>query len=895
MLEPSPEQELAIKSNSKKICIIACAGSGKTFTLTRRICRLISEHNVNPANIVAITFTNLAADRLKMELANVLHSKHAASQMFIGTIHSFCLNLLRKCYQTDLDEYTILSENKQFILLNRFWKNWRISEIDPDSNNKTALIERLVTTIDIIKMENVDLSKLKKRHPAVYRVFCEYQKFLTDNNYFDYSDLIIKTLQLLKENTAFQNCVNEYVKYLFVDEYQDIDPRQAELIQGIGKTAELCVVGDDDQSIYQFRGTDVRNIIKFARSEDCEEFVLSENRRCPQNIVQISNEIIKKVPVRLNKNIKTSIPSGLVEIKQFPSLKNEIQFIINSIKEIREKNLVDSFSEIAILLRSVSSYGQKYIASLRDAGIPVIAKGGHNLFEVPEIKTVVNVLEWIAKETLQVKDMSLLDDIFSKKFEPEKCGKNIADCTFSRDDFQQFGLSFKDYDLYCNLFKIREKYYMNKFDCLLRLIKEIIGLLDLYGKDNPDHVSYNIAQLTQIISEYEEIAGNRRLTALCAYLQNYAKRSFDEATPLDAEVNAVKVLTIHQAKGLEFDYVFIPMLVDQRFPVKVRRKRWLIDDALFPARRYHDTEENERRLFYVAVTRCRKGLFLLASRNVGLTKEKAPSIFFKEASKIRLIDKNSIPAIKTISKNRDKMIVTSYSSLEYYLTCPYRYKLIKVYGIALPINPFFEFGKVMHSVLAYINRSYNSGKQLTFKEIEQLYSSIFDARLRNPNLPSYVVAKNKRKGWIAIKSYLETKQDWLKRVHHVEIDFEYLKNNCIIRGRYDLVLKSKNGNFKIIDFKTGDKHDHLRTDFQMQLYALAALKQLDLPVDETLVYYIEKDQTTSFIVDSDFVKQAEVTLNEVIDGILSEHFFPRPGKVCKHCEVKTFCEVGGTK
>ena len=889
-IKPSDEQHEAINSTSNKICILACAGSGKTFTITRRIARAINDFKIEPSQIAAITFTNLATNKLKLELSNLLSTKPAVSQMFIGTIHAFCLQLLKNHYQNDLDEYNILSENKQFVLLNRFWHKWDIELVSPEAH-KATLIEKLVASFDIIKMERIDLTKLCDEHAELHRVFQEYQQYLRENNYWDYADLISKTLHLFENDTEFKNNVFAKYKYLFVDEYQDVDPSQAQLINYIGEQASLCVVGDDDQSIYQFRGTDVENIIKFANGKKCQQFVLSENRRCPQNILDISNNIIQKIKKRTTKTIKTRLPKGHVEIIQFPSINDETSFIIETIKKLKKHNLVDSYGHIAILMRSVSSYGNYYIDALKSSNIPHVSKGARTLFETSEVSNIVNVLEWMIKEPSLLSHLYLLRNVFTNTqvdFDAIKDSKDSLD-SLSKKAAIKLGLSEEDYNLLSQLSEVRERYYTAKFGSLLEIVHEVISILGLFGKDNSDSTSYNVAMLTQSISEYEEIENNKKLQHLCGYFQAYARRSFDEATPIETAEDAVNVLTVHQAKGLEFDYVFIPMLVEKRFPVSVKQKRWLLNDKLFNAKRYYDTEENERRLFYVAITRAKKGLYLLCSKDVGLTKPKEPSLFFREAAANKLTDEHSHPEAKSKRTGQEDILVTSYSSLEYYLTCPYRYKLIKVYGIALQTNPFFEFGKIIHAVLSFVNSNYGNGNHIEYPDIEKYYNYAFDHYFRKPNLPAYVVSKQRNRGLKIISNYFEQKKDWLSKVHSVESDFEYIIGRCLVKGRYDLMLSDKRNRVHIIDFKTGHEHPYLRTDFQMQIYALAGTKQLNLPVEKTIVYYLEDGKEVPFNVTDEFIDTADKTLTNVIDGILSKDFHATPGKVCTRCEVKLYC------
>jgi DNA helicase-2/ATP-dependent DNA helicase PcrA len=581
---------------------------------------------------------------------------------------------------------------------------------------------------------------------------------------------------------------------------------------------------------------------------------------------------------------------GKVVITRFEALRDEISFIKGEIIELVNNNKVDSWGNIAILMRSVSSYGQYYLDALKTANIPYIAKGGRSLFNTAEVSIIVMFLEWLIKEPNTVQNLIIIKNIFNGKLNEELIHLNNTEIgMLSKNKAILFGLTENDFTNLTKLIKIRERYQMRKFNSILEIIFDFISYMKLLAKDTPESKAYNIAQFTQIVREYEEISQNKKIEYLCGYLVSYAQNAFDEASPIEEAINAVNVLTIHQAKGLEYDYVFIPMLVEHRFPVHTRQNRWLIDDNLFKANRYYNTEENERRLFYVACTRAKKGLYLLSSKDVGLINLKKPSKYYQEASHVLLPDKNEIPLSKSKKTIAKRYLVSSYSSLEYYLTCPYRYRLVVKYGLAFPLNPFLEFGQLIHIVMGFMNHSFSKGKMLSFPEIKEYYDKIFDKYFYNANVPHYVINKQKVRGLRAIQNYYNQKQDWFINVVDVEKDFEYISEKYLIRGRYDLLLKLNNNKYIIVDYKTGQPHEYLRTDFQMQLYSIAALEQLQIPVDSAILYYLESGHEKLYKINEAFLNEGRKNLNNVVDGILSENYDATPGKMCVRCEVKEFC------
>jgi DNA helicase-2/ATP-dependent DNA helicase PcrA len=885
----SIEQEAAVNSDAKQLCILACAGSGKTTTLTRRIARLINDNGIDPSKVAAITFTVLAGDNLKYELSRVLKDRSAASRMFVGTIHSFCFQLLISERILSAEAFEPISESQQFILLTKNWLYWKIQRVDP-TLDRSSLVERLMASFDIIKMNGVSLDRLQGAHPEVARTYELYNGYLTDNGFIDYADMLTKVHYLLfNDNQARSRCVERF-PYVFVDEYQDVDPIQAGIIDIFKQTADVCVVGDDDQAIYQFRGADERNIQAFSQSEGCTTSPLSENRRCPKNILTISGSNISKVSKRLPKSMYTKTASGLISVQQFPNIEDELEYIVATIKQLMSTKVITSYGQIGILLRSMASYGSMYVNALKTAGIPCLARGARTLFSSPEIEKVVAIIEWFAKDTDAIEYITGLSPLFSKLINIQVFPAIEKSSLLTEADFQAAGLLSTDWSLFNHLQDLRTKYEERKFGSLLELVHRFIEELDLFNPKGDSIVKHNIAQLTRIVGEYEKIEDNKSFRSLAAFLAAYARNSYDEVSPPDIRADAVNILTIHQSKGLEFDFVFLPMLVEGRFPLERSAKRWLIDDGLFDSDRYMTSLDNERRLFYVACTRARKALYLLASQDVGLMKPKSPSLFWNEVSRAQIPDKNQVPVRANRARANEQYLVTGYSSLEYYLTCPYRYQLIVDYGLEFPQAVFFQFGKLMHDVLASINSAALSGHPLTLDEAQAFLDRNFALYYKNTNMRQYDIRKQQLRAVHAIETYYAQRAEWMSNLVGIEGDLAYTTDQALIRGRYDALVRNKRGKHTVIDYKTGQPHAGLRTDFQMQFYCLAVDAQLHIEVDEAVVYYVEADKPTIFNITSEFLHEGEENLTRTINGIIAKEFPATPHKgICAQCEARRLC------
>lgn len=872
----TPEQARVVNSNAPKICILACAGSGKTTTVTHRIGRLINSGLATPDSIAAITFTVLAAEHLRAQLFDLLEPPSKASQISIGTIHSFCFELLKMADVANADNYRVLDQAQQFALLNRMWNEWEIEALDPTAG-RADLLGKLVATINIAKMEQISSEKLERQHPHFSALLQKYNQTIREHFYFDFADLIRLVVGTYERHPPFREAVKARFKWIFIDEYQDVDPLQERLITLLGQHANLCVVGDDDQAIYQFRGTDVRNIQNFAHAlgED-GVFRLESNRRCRANIVKAATNVVTQCKTRLPKKMVALNEAGQVHHSQFKTLDEEIAFIIAEIQRIRQET--GAYRGIAILMRSLASYGQRYLDALRSAGIPYLCKGDRGLLRRPEVRILVAGLEIIAKEKPLV---AMIPALFSEVSVPDGDERDLTN--LNPGDLKALGLSKAQVDHLGQVLDVREEYFRGKFNSTLETLIRLLEHTETFKTLRAPEEYYNVCQLTEIARQFDEIEQTKRVHRLCLFLKLYGERSFDEATPFEATGDAVHVLTIHQAKGLEYDCVFLPMLVGRRFPLQMQRRRWLIDDSLFDSKRYKTSLDDERRLFYVAATRARDRLYLTCSIDVGLKKPVVPSLFFLESRKGV---KSSPCALRPKGAAHGFPPLASYSALEYYLSCPYRYLLLVEYGLASPINPFFAIGKTVHIVAQAIHEAGLKGSTLSDAAIEQL----FKKHLRLPEtVPPYVILRRTTSLTKALIRYQAKEQARIKDTANVELAFDYPVSGAIMKGRIDLLVKEPSGKYEIVDWKTGDPQSYLRTDFQMQIYALAAREQLGLDVAKTTLYYLESGQEVTYNVDQDFLAKGASALKATVAGINAGRFEATPGSVCKYCECRPVC------
>ncbi|MFX0073137.1 MAG: ATP-dependent helicase, partial [Candidatus Hermodarchaeota archaeon] len=620
-------QEEAINFKDGNLQIIACAGSGKTDVITRRIAILIKD-GISPENILAFTFTEKAAEEMKLRTWQHLHgimpNHPELGDMYVGTIHSFCFRLLQK-YYPKYEAYDILDENKRNIFC---YANFDKLKLSTFGKRTFEVVDKFSRSMDLVREELIDLEKLPYNFLDCYKAYLD---LLNSEKFLDFSALMFETLKKLQEDSEFLDEVKNQYKYIIVDEYQDINKIQEYIIELIaGKNGNLCVVGDDDQCIYQWRGTDLKNILNFEnRYENVKRIDNSINFRSSIAIVESAKNLIEGNSSRLEKKIevwegrKINYDEGDIYEVFFNNQNEEVEFIVDHIKHLVNTKFINnkgeiftlSYQDIAIFFRSVKTSAEPYIKVFKKLQIPFIVKGGGKLFEQDEIKLIMYSLAY-------------LGDIDYEKLEDsiKKCEKFYKQCFHGVGDVNKFITQLKD--------KKREISTVI-FIRLQTLFSDLLNIIGAHEFELNETQFYNFGMFSQVISDFTAVYKRIKISQLIdffAFIKGYGELNYEEGGLEDpTRINAVKIMTIHRAKGLQFPVIFIPNLVQGRFPSTAPSRGWYIPKNLFNFEKYEGTEEDERRLFYVAITRSEKYLFISASRRIsGLSTNKRPSLFFRE-------------------------------------------------------------------------------------------------------------------------------------------------------------------------------------------------------------------------------------------------------------------------
>lgn len=626
------EQKEAVFHTEGPLLILAGAGSGKTRVLTHRIAYLIEEKGVNPWNILAITFTNKAAGEMRERVDNIVG--FGSESIWVSTFHSTCVRILRRFIdRLGYDNnFTIYDADDQKTVMKDVC---RYLQIDTKNFKERALLNTISSAKDqmILPQEFKLQAGGDFRQQKIAQVYEEYEKTLKSNNALDFDDLLVKTVQLLETQPDVLEYYQERFRYIMVDEYQDTNTVQFKLISILaGKYKNLCVVGDDDQSIYKFRGANIKNILNFEQEfEDAKVIKLEQNYRSTSNILDAANAVISHNVGRKDKKLWTENGKGeKIKFREFDNAYDEAEYIVGDIRENVEKGSC-TYHGNAILYRT-NAQSRMFEERFVTANIPYKVVGGVNFYARKEIKDLLAYLKTVdnGKDDLAVKRI----------INVPKRGIGATTINRVQENAVERGISF--YDALCSVDLIpgigRASSKLESFVALIEHLKQrteetsIVGLMDeiiemigyeeylsAEGDEEAEARMENIDELKNKIVAYEESCENEKPT-LSGFLEEVALVA--DIDSLDENSDYVVLMTLHSAKGLEFPCVYLAGMEDGLFPSYMTITA---DDPI--------EIEEERRLCYVGITRAKQELTMTYARRRmvhGETQYNKMSRFLKE-------------------------------------------------------------------------------------------------------------------------------------------------------------------------------------------------------------------------------------------------------------------------
>lgn len=965
----SKEQIEAIKFGDGPLLIIAGAGTGKTTVITERIKYLVLSKKTKPSEILALTFTEKAAR--EMEERVDVSMPYGYTQMWIMTFHSFCDRVLRReALHIGLDpRYKLMTEAESVQLLRKNLFKLDLNYFRP-LGNPTKFISGMLQHFSRLQDEDVspqDYQKWVKGLMSSYakasedkkleidkwnelaKVYRDYDELKVKNGFLDFGDLIVKTLKLFRDRPNILAEYKKQFKYLLVDEFQDTNYSQNELVKLLaGNTGNITVVADDDQSIYRFRGAAVSNVIQFRKSfPETKIVVLTKNYRSTQEVLDRAYDLIQfnnpdrlEVVEKIDKKLKSQVAKDGEEIGFIHSdrVENEADSIAKKIKELKV-----NWKDIAILVRA-NNHSEPIMRALSRHGIPYQFLGPGRLFKQPEIADLIAYLKVLYDFTDSVAFYRVLSNDFF-----DIPGRDLA-------AIGNYGRRYNK-SLFETAEKIDDVFVTDKTKEIIKKLLEIVKKhLNLVKKETAGQLLYYYLQdtglLQKLLSPDTPEAENRakNISKFFDKLKTYEVDHEDATVPavvdwLDlsmelgesplaadtdwTDINAVNILTVHSAKGLEFPVVFIVNLVAQRFPTIERREQIPIPDTLIkevlPVGDYH--LEEERRLFYVGMTRAKEKLIFTAADYYGEGKrEKKFSPFIFEtlgdsalsaeigedkSKQLSFLDYQPVSPAEVSTKVGEALHIDylSFSQIETFKTCPLHYKLKYIYKVPTPPSASQSFGTSMHATLKNFFEEVGSGTKPTDK-------LLYDLLEKNWVKEGYSSKKHETdffdKGKLYLAGFLKQgfNRDVLPQTMELPFTipinpkFETRNSKPLkIGGKIDRVDVFKDGTIEIIDYKTGATiltQKDVDKNLQLSFYALAATTIRMEPFNKSpeevrlSLYFLDTQEKISTTRTAKQLEEAREEIFKVRDEIEKSDFKCSGHMFCQNnCEYSLFCRSEG--
>lgn len=958
------EQRQAVTHGTGPLLIIAGAGTGKTTVVTKRIEQLILEKKIPPSNILALTFTEKAAQEMETRIDEIL--PYGYTTLWIETFHAFCDRILRQeAIHIGLNpRFDLLTEAESLLFLRKHLFDFQLDYFRP-LGNPIKFLQGMLTHFSRLRddditpeqylkyaqklQKGVEADEIKKTLELAH-TFKTYEDLKAKEGVMDYSDLISNVLKLFRERPSILKQYQKQFQYVFVDEFQDTNYAQNEMaILLAGDRQNITVVGDDDQSIYRWRGAAIANMMQFRTHFPKAKIVtLTKNYRSTQNILDGAYTVIQNNnPDRLE--VKEKIDKRLHGMREIKG--DEICFIYANRGEDEAEEVTKAikadikkthrpYNDYAILVRA-NDHSTPFQRALERAHIPYQFLGPGHLFQQNEIKDLIAYLHVLADFDdmsslyrvmtmpvfdLQARDVaSILNFAKRSNFSLFEAMEQVEKSSLTEDGkekIQRITAMIKSH---------LEKVPHIEAGQILYYFFEESGLLGYYLDPGSARTEKEAQNIAKFFEKLQSFASNRNDASVFAAVDWLDLAMELGESPQAAEVdwtknNAVNILTVHSSKGLEFPVVFVVNLVAQRFPSRDRKEQIPIPSALIRETLPEGEEglQEERRLFYVAITRAQDKLFLTAARfyNEG-KRERKISPFIAETLGEQIVQdhikKHTIqPAAQQLSlleivnntiekqeahkpevTNPSLLPITyiSYSQLQTFAACPLHYKLRYILNLPSPPSPALSYGVSVHGTLRdfflmqlqkvslhpeiikellrknWVNQGFTSKthEEQTYKQAEMMLTSIAEQILQNP--PQTLA---------------------------VELPFNFWLKKLKVGGRIDRIDQLPDGRIEIIDYKTGRNvptEKKVKTDLQLSLYAVAAAEVKDNilgkdPADILLtLYYLEDNIKISTTRTREDVEKAKEDIIEKVAAIEKSEFLCSHSIFCKNCEYQMLCQA----
>jgi DNA helicase II / ATP-dependent DNA helicase PcrA len=952
------EQKAAVTHGEGPLLIIAGAGTGKTRVLTHRMIHLIETGKARPDEILAITFTEKASLEITERLDVLLPMGY--QELWVKTFHGFCDAVLReKGLEIGLDTaYQLMTQTELILFLKEQLFSFDLKYYRP-LGNPLRFIHSLASHFGHLRDEVVtpptyihyaesmvkgakdaEEVELAEKTLELAHAYAHYDKLLPKSGRLDFANLTYLALDLLERRPSVLSEYQRRFKYIVVDEFQDTNTSQNRLVELLAMNSKnIMVVGDDDQSIYKWRGASLANILNFEkRFPSTKRVVLTQNFRSTQPILDMSHGVIKHnnphrleeqacIDKRLISQVDNS-DSKKPHVIHFESIFQEAQFVAEKIIRHVADTPGVNYRDCAVLVRA-TAHAYPFIDEFVRRGLPYHFSGSQGLYMRPEIKDLLSVLRVLVNPyddiaLFRVLSFSvfgfeseyLLSLLHKTKSTSTPLLKALRARAEAPDLFSVLGMGSK-MDSFLELFdELRLMVKTHPTSHILgAFIKKssYLSSFDEIGDSESAESLQNIATLSQIIKEFETSHADHRLPECLESLKSRQDMG-DRPSPPDESLDSdtIKVLTVHASKGLEFDTVFVVNLVQHRFPTINRRDPFAVPEELLAEALDHDSAHihEERRLFYVASTRAKRHLFLTYSDYYGGKKRWKPSQFVLEAQSSEFVDVTedggallnpARVAVVATDSDEEKPVIFSYershrslrlsfSRISTFKMCPLKYKFRYVYQLAEPLSHAASFGSSVHNALNAFYGELKTGGIPTLERLWALYQKHW-IPMGYTNTAHHDARK--LEGWDMLKKFFESNSASWVMPSYLERPFTLKLKDLAVSGRIDRIDRLPDGSYEVIDYKTGKMLDQkaVDKDLQLSIYALACRDVYKIPVSSLSLYYLGDNKKITTHRSDEQLSTTSLELSEISSTIGDSTFEAKPSAyICGFCDYNLVCE-----
>ena len=950
---PNPQQQDAIHTTEGPLLIIAGPGSGKTFTLVERIYYLISEKGIPPERLFVSTFTEKAAAELITRISSRLAADNIAvnlNEMYIGTFHSICLRFLE-----ENREFTRLKRN--FTLLDQFDQQYfiyqRLSDYQEIEGNEHILgksgafswrgAEGLMKRVNTVSEEALNpedlLNAPEPEVQALGRCYQQYQTHLEEENCLDFSTIQVEALRLLDERSEVLDEIRDKIQYLMVDEYQDTNTIQERILFKLAEPDfNLCVVGDDDQGLYRFRGATIRNILEFPQNFSdgaCQQVRLTTNYRSHPDIIDFYNEwmdthdwTVEDKTFRYQKEIVPNAEQEFIgmptvlKVSGDPEADNWHEEVLAFLYRLRDSGALTDWNQVAFLFWSVRNPKVVALAEALEAdGIPVYSPRSNMFFDRTEIRLMIGALIFLFPQFPEVRKWSKDASLDIWKYYDEECFSAFTTELRKPENEPLLDWCRRRAKAHLNLSEPPDYAFSGLFYDLLQfpLFSQYLG--DATQGDAIDsRPARNLAIFSQLLNKYEYLHGinllipkyldrdlQRLFNRFFRFLKEGGIDEYEDASEY-APSGCVSFMTIHQSKGLEFPVVIVGSMD------AVPRKQYTDLDALLQ-KGYYSKEPFEPleqikfydfwRLFYTAFSRAQNLLVLTCQEKT--QGRRVPSAYFKSVydqvcpwrTDAFQPERLTLDIIKEVDLKNEYSFTSHITVFE---DCARQYKFYRDIGFA-PIrrNPIL-FGTVVHQTIEDIHKAVLRGEEqiVTDEQISDWFHSNYTHLSRQERL--YLSSGGQQAALDHVLNYAHRERRTWDRLRETEVEVSLVKDSYLLKGHVDLI-RGEDDTVELVDFKSEKKPDLFserekvdRYRRQLEVYAHIIEGRTGHKISKMHLYYTGEDDSNPYITFDKDAQSIDQTM-EVFDGVVERienkdfEITSRPDRLCRNCDMKAYCDA----